>query len=155
MASVSEVRNALAAQLQSQTGLTVRPRMPDQVNPPMAAILPGLPYARYGITMGDSLAALAHAVPAPVELNFVIAVFVSRAPSIERAQEQVDQYLGLEPSDTVVSIPLALNHDPTLGGLVEWCEALQVQAYGDVEVAGQMYFQGRVTVNVSVTQDLA
>jgi hypothetical protein len=153
MASVSEVRNALAAQIQAQTGLTTVPRMPDQINPPVAAILPGLPYAKYGITFGEPLLGMPTAVPVPAELNFVVAIFVSRAPSLERAQAAVDQYLGLEPSDTVTSIPLAIFSDPTLGGVVEYCEPLLVQAYGDIEIAGQTYFQGRLTVTVSATQD--
>ena len=91
-------------------------------------------------------------MPVPAELNLVVAIFESRAPSLERAQDSVDQYLGLEPSSTVKSVPLAIFHDPTLGGIVEFCEPLQVQAYGDVEIAGQTYFQGRITVLVSVTQ---
>jgi hypothetical protein len=128
--------------------------MPDQVNPPVAVILPGIPYVKYGITLGESAIGLGVPVPVPAELNLVVCVFVSRAPSLERAQEQVDQYLGLEPSDSVMSIPLAIFSDPTLGGVAEYCEPLQVQAYGDIEIAGQTYFQGRITVAVSAVQDL-
>jgi hypothetical protein len=121
----------------------------------MVAILPGAPYAKYGVTLGEHQASLLpHSVPAVTELNLVIAIFTSRAPSIERAQQFVDQYLGFEPSSAVVSIPVALAFDPTLGGVVEWCEPMQVQAYGDVEIAGQQYFQGRITCAVSVHQSL-
>lgn len=155
MADISAIREALAGQVQTETGLTCAVRMPDQVNPPMAAILPGSPYAKYGITLGGHVAALGAPVPVPVEYNMVIAVFVSRAPSVERAQKSVDTYLGFEPSAAVVSIPVALAADPTLGGVVEFCEAMQVQAYGDVEIAGQQYFQGRVTVHVSAYQDFS
>jgi hypothetical protein len=63
----------------------------------------------------------------------------------------VDSYLGFEPSETL-SIPMALLHDPTLGGIVEYCEPLLVQGYGDIEIAGQTYFQGRILTTVSVTQ---
>lgn len=154
MASVKEIRNALATQLQAQTGLTTLPRMPDQINPPVAAILPGIPYVKYGITLGEPLLGMPNAVPVPSEVNLVVCVFTSRAPSLERAQDFVDTYLGLEPSDTIKSIPLAIFEDPTLGGVVEYCEPLQVQAYGDIEIAGQTYFQGRLTVTVSATQEL-
>jgi hypothetical protein len=153
MASVKEIKTALAAQIQAQTGLTTLSRMPDQINPPVAAILPGLPYVKYGITMGESTIGLPAPVPVPAEINLVVCIFTSRAPSLERAQDFVDQYLGLEPSDTVKSIPLAIFADPTLGGVVEYCEPIQVQAYGDIEIAGQTYFQGRLTVTVSATQD--
>lgn len=154
MADISAVREALAGQIQALTGLSCAARMPDQVNPPQGAILPGAPYAKYGITLGENLAVLSAPVPAVTELNLVVAVFTSRAPSVERAQQTVDQYLGFEPSSGVVSIPVALAQDPTLGGVVEYCEPVQVQAYGDVEIAGQQYFQGRLTVAVSVHQSL-
>lgn len=153
MASVKQVRAALAAQIQAQTGLVTVPLMPDQVNPPMAVILPGIPYVKYGLTLGETLIGLPNHVPTPAELNLVICIFESRAPSLERAQDSVDQYLGLEPSSAVKSIPLAIFHDPTLGGVVEYCEPLQVQAYGDVDIAGQVYFQGRIAVQVGVVQN--
>lgn len=153
MASVKQVKAALASQIQSQTGLTCVPLMPDQINPPMAVILPGIPYVKYGLTLGETLIGLPNHVPVPAELNLVVCIFESRAPSLERAQDSVDQYLGLEPSDTVKSIPLAIFHDPSLGGIVEYCEPLQVQAYGDIEIAGQTYFQGRIAVIVSAVQD--
>lgn len=152
MASVNAVKAALAAQVQAQTGLTCVPLMPDQINPPAAVILPGIPYVKYGLTLGETLIGLPNPVSVPADLNLVVCIFVSRAPSLERAQDQVDQYLGLEPSDTVKSVPLAIFHDPTLGGIVEFCEPLAVIAYGDVEIAGQTYFQGRISVAVSVTQ---
>jgi hypothetical protein len=156
VASISDIRTALASQVQAQTGLPCSQRMPDQVNPPQAVILPGAPYAKYGVTLGEHIASgLPHAIPVATEYNLVVAVFVSRAPSLEDAQALVDTYLGFEPSDTVVSIPVAIAEDPTLGGVVEWCECVQVHAYGDVEVAGQQYFQGRIVLSVSAHQDLS
>jgi len=152
MASVTQVKTALAAQIQAQTGLVTLPKMADQINPPVAVILPGIPYVKYGLTLGETLIGLPHHVPTPAELNLVVAVFVSRAPSLERAQDQVDQYLGLEPSDAVKSIPLAIFHDPSLGGIVEFCEPLSVIAYGDVEIAGQTYFQGRISTQIGFVQ---
>lgn len=153
MASIKQIRIALAAQIQAQTGLTTVPRMPDQINPPMAVILPGLPYVKYGLALGETLIGLPNHVPVPAEINLVVCIFESRAPSLERAQDSVDQYLGLEPSDTVKSIPLAIFADPTLGRVVEYCEPLQVQAYGDIDIAGQTYFQGRITVTVGAVQN--
>lgn len=153
---ISAVRNALASQIQALTGLACVPRMPDQINPPMAAILPGSPYAKYGITLGDHIATrLPHAIPVVTELNLSVCIFVTRASSLERAQQTVDQYLGFEPSAGVTSIPDALAQDPTLGGVVEFCEPTTVNAYGDIEIAGQTYFQGRLAVIVSVHQSLS
>jgi len=154
VADVSAVRTALASQIQSLTGLTCTPRMPDTITPPQAAILPAQPYAKYGITLGGHLASLGATIPVVTELNFAVCVFVSRAASVERAQQQVDQYLGFEPSSGVVSIPMAIDEDPTLGGVAEFCEPVVVLAYGDIDIAGQPYFQGRLHVAVSVHQDL-
>ena len=156
MADISAVRTALANQIYVQTGLICLPKMPDQINPPVAVILPGAPYAKYGITLGEHSVAMGqpHVVPVVTELNLVVCIFVSRAPSLERAQTMVDQYLGFEPSTATTSIPEALAFDPTLGGVTEYCEPIQVQAYGDVDIAGQTYFQGRLAVAVSVHQSL-
>lgn len=154
MAGVKEIKDALAAQIQNFTGLTMRARMPDQINPPMGVILPGSPYAKYGVTLGVPSLFGPGPVPVSAEFNLVVAVFVSRAPSLERAQDAVDQYLGLEPGAGQESIPLAIDQDPTLGGVVEFAEPIQVLAYGDVEIAGQVYFQGRISVNVSAIQDI-
>lgn len=147
MSSPAQVKTALASQIQTQTGLITLARMQDQINPPVGVIFPGAPYCKYGITMGETLAAIGRPVTSIVEMNLVVAVFVSRAPSLERAQDAVDQYL--------VTIPAAMDIDPTLGGVVEYCEPLIVTAYGDVEVAGQTYFHGRLTVAVAVHQSFS
>ena len=76
------VREALASQIQTITGLTMKARMPDQVNPPVGVILPGAPYAKYGLTLGEGAMYMGSAsmIPVATELNLVVAVFVSRAP---------------------------------------------------------------------------
>jgi len=58
VADISAARTALANQIQNLTGLPCTPRMPDQINPPQAALLPSQPYAKYGITLGGHLASL-------------------------------------------------------------------------------------------------
>lgn len=148
MADFDDVTTALAAQIQSYTGLKFFADMPDQINPPMGAILPGRPLAKYGITLGESAL---EQIPVPTEYGLSVAVFVSRAPSLQRAQATVKSYLGMKAG---LSIPRAILANPTLDGLVEYVEPLQVDAYGDIEIAGQPYFQGRISVLVSVTQDL-
>jgi hypothetical protein len=157
VASLKTIRNALAAQITAQCGITCSPRMPDQVNPPQIAILPGAPYAKYGLTLGEHTVAagLPHVIPVATEYNLIVAVFASRASSVEDAQDTVDTYLGFEPSTVITSVPEAIAFDPSLGSVVEYCECVQVQAYGDVEIAGQHYFQGRIVVSVSAHQDLS
>lgn len=155
--SIAAVRAALAAQIQAKTNLKMFTEQPDQINPPCGAVLPGAPYVKYGITLGEPTmnAPIGHQIPVPCEVNLVVAVYMARSPSLQRAQQAVDTYLGFFPNSSQVSIPMAILSDPTLGGVVEYAEPMQVQAYGDINIAGQDYFQGRITVAVSVTQDLS
>lgn len=154
--SIADVRTALATQITAKTGLKMFTEQPDQINPPCGAILPGTPYAKYGITLGQPSmnAPLGNQIPVPCELNLVVAVYAARSPSLQRAQQYVDTYLGFTPSAAQSSIAAAILSDPTLGGVVEYAEPIQVIAYGEVNIAGQDYFQGRISVAVSVTQDL-
>lgn len=154
MASTKQVREALASQIQALTGLAASPRMPDQINPPQVAIMPGSPYAKYGITLGEGAMFSLNPVPVATELNLRIIVLTSLAPGLADAQEAMDEYLGLQPSGATVSIPQAILHDPTLGGLVEYCEPIDIVAYSSETVAGQEYFRGMMRVMVSVTQDM-
>lgn len=153
MATVAQVREALAKYIEDTTGLECKPRMPDQVNPPMAAIMPGAPFVTYGVTMSANLAALRQ-VNAPVEMNVAVLIITSKAGSTERAQLNIDAYLGLDADDSVTSIPVALALDPTLGGMVEYAEPVSVTTYGQIEVAGQIYFGARLAIQISVAQDL-
>lgn len=155
MSSIKEVRVALAAQIQRISGITCKSFLSAQINPPVATIGPGTPYAKYGITLGDAaLGIRGGQVLVPTELNIAVDIWASIASGYDRAQEQVDQYLGLESDGGIVSVPMAILSDPTLGGVVEYCEPLLVNSYGITEYANQQYFRGRITVQVSVTQDL-
>lgn len=152
MTDFDDVTTALAAQIQNLTGLKMFSEMPDQINPPMGAILPGNPLVKYGITLGEGAMFSVNPIPVPTDYNLVIGIFVSRAPSLQRAQKNVKEYLGLNGDGP--SVPRAILHDPTLGGLVEYCEPLTVTHFGELNVAGQDYFQGRITVAVSVVMNM-
>lgn len=154
VASTKAVREALASQIQTLTGLATAPRMPDQINPPQAAIMPGLPYAKYGLTLGEAAMFTANPIPVATELNLRIIVLTSLAPGLADAQEAMDEYLGLQPSNGTMSIPQAILHDPTLGDLVDYCEPIDIVAYSSEKVAGQEYFRGMMRVTISVTQDM-
>lgn len=155
MSSIKQVRVALANQIEEYTGLNSSYNMPNIVNPPQAVILPGNSrYVKYGVTLGEGAMHLPTQIPVPVQLDLVIAVFTSTAPGLDDAQDTVDKYLGLESVDGQMSIPMAIFQDPTLGGIVEYCEPIDVIAYGNISVNDQIFFQGRIAVQVSVTQDL-
>lgn len=152
MTDFDDVTTALATQIQTLTGLKMFPEMPDQINPPMGAILPGNPLAKYGITLGEGALFSTNPVPVPTDYNLVVGIFVSRAPSLQRAQKAVKEYLGMNAGAS--SVPRAILHDPTLGGIVEYCEPMTVTHFGEVNIAGQDYFQGRITVAISVVMNM-
>lgn len=152
MTDFDAVTAALATQIQTLTGLKMFPEAPDQINPPAGVIFPGTPLAKYGITLGEGAMFSTNPIPVPTDYNLVIAVFVSRAPSLQRAQKAVKAYLGMNSGGP--SIPRAILHDPTLGGIVEYCEPMAITQFGAAEYAGQDYFQGRITVAISVVMNM-
>ncbi len=150
-ASLSQIRDALANQLTQLTGIDTRPRLPDNITPPMMALMPRDPVVKYDVVMGEHQVAMnAMGISVPNEYSFDVVFFTSRAPSIEQAQEEADAVIDNVPMDDGnLPIPLAIAHDTTLGHVVEFCEALNSHSYGQVEVAGQFYFSVRVAVTVS------
>lgn len=153
MASVREVREALASVIEESCGITCIPRMTEQIVPPMAAIFFGSPPVRYGVTMGGVTQSnpLGKRVRVPTELRLSVVVFVARANGLEDAQAEIDKYLGFDADeDAATSIPLAIEENSALGGIVEYAEPLVVQSYGDIVVAGQQYFHASITVDVSM-----
>lgn len=144
--SPKQAKTALAAQIQAQTGLACSHNMPNVITPPCAAIFPGAPYVRYGITLGEGTAHLPVQLLAAVEMNLIVAVFVQRT-NLSDAQDQVDDY--------IVTVADAIFHDATLGGIVEWAEPGSIVAYNDISVNDQTFFHAKIAVNVSITPDLS
>lgn len=140
VADIDEIRVAIAAQVTSYTGLSCLPDMPDQVTVPMAAVLPKLPW-KYGVVLDGG-----QPRSAAQDLDFHVLIVISRAQDIADVQAQLDGYLGVNAS--VPSIADAFTVNPGLDGLVSWCEAMQVDHYGPMDIAGQPYFTARIAVNV-------
>lgn len=141
MADVNAIRIAMAAQVTAYTKLTCLPDMPDQVTPPVAAILPRMPLTKYGMTLDGGLPSMG-----TQDLNFHVLIIMSRAGDIANVQAQLDGYLGI--SASVPSVADAFTVNPTLNGAVAFCEATQVDTYGTMEIAGQSYFVARVAAVV-------
>ena len=148
-ATITEARKALAAQLQANiSGVTALPYMPDQVNPPVMAVLPGQPAVQYGLTLGEAMAAQGMQGIMGGEYNLVILVITTLASSIEEAQETLDSLIGFNGNTSCVQGAIA--EDSTLGGVVDFCVPMAVATYGQIDVAGQTYFGARITVKVGV-----
>ena len=102
MATVTQVKQAIASTLGTITGLRTYARQPDNVNVPMA--FPSLRSIEYHGSMGNGL----------VTQNYDITVIVGRA-SERSAENLLDTYMAYGSG----SVRYALESDRTLGGTVE------------------------------------
>jgi hypothetical protein len=136
VADLTATRNALAARITSGTGLRAFGQPRDQVSPPCALVFPADLIIVYGRTFDGA-----------VDLNLFVLLIISDAPPIEKTQRALDAYIGIGAGESS-SIPAAIMADPTLGGVVHFCEPVSVSHYGRVEYAGQPYFGARVNVTV-------
>lgn len=113
MATVSEVKAAIAAKLGTISGLRSYDRQPDQVNVPMA--FPSLRSVEYHGAMGNGL----------VTQTYDITVIVGRAA--ERSSERLlDTYMAFGSG----GVRFALEADRTLGGTVD---SSLVESVGNIQ----------------------
>lgn len=103
MASFTDIREALAANLASVTGLQENAYVLSQPTPPAAEVMPAP--IEYDRAFGRGLD----------RLNFIVRVFVGFTQDIG-AQKRLDSMLA---STGAASIKTALESDKTLGGLVD------------------------------------
>jgi hypothetical protein len=144
----SVVRAALATQIEAKTGLTVYPNIQADVTPPVAVIVPGNPYVKFGQTLGGAALQLDGTPYAASNLILSVLILISEAQGFYEFQEDLDQYLGFE--NTQLSVPFAIAEDPTLGGAVEWAVPISVTNVQPVEYANVSYFGARVNVDISL-----
>lgn len=138
MASLSDIRLALATRITDGTGLRTMPEARDQISPPVAVILPGQPVVTYAATMDGAFT---------VSLRVLIAI--SDAPPNEKVQRALDAYLGIGASSSSgSSIAGAIQQDPTLGGVVHYCEAISAGNYGRISYNDVTFFGARIEVLV-------
>lgn len=138
MADLVTITNALANQIFTRTGLRAAGQARDSVSPPCCVILPGQPLLAYGKTMDGA-----------ADLSLFVLVIISDAAPVEKTQRALDAYLGIgsgEPS----SIPNAVLADPTLGGVVHYCEPVSAGSYGRIEYSGVTYFGARIDMIIGV-----
>lgn len=163
MAGLKAVRRALASQVQDNIypPLQAEANPKDQINPPSALVIPPRgTFATYGGTMGsdnmgmgtefmglpDAQPAILTATGFRLDLLIVVA-----RNDIDRTQEALDQWFGYENEPGIsVSAAMAVALDPTLGGVVRWCNALTADAYNPVEWSGAMYFGARIHFEIGL-----
>jgi hypothetical protein len=127
VSGIGDIRNGLAANLATISGLRVSSWLPDNVNPPMAVIAPTT--IKYDQTMGAN----AHGVD---EYTFTVQLFVNR-DNTRTAQSLLDSYCAALGSS---SVKAALETDRTLSGAaldlrVTDCQGVTPTVFED----GQVY----------------
>lgn len=138
MADLTTIRNAIAAQITSHTGLRALGQARDSISPPVAVVMPGDPLVTFGKTTDGT-----------ADMNLFIVIALSDAPPVEKTQRALDAYLGIG-SGQSVSVAAAILADPTLGGHVHFAEPTTVRRYGRVEWAGVEYFGAIVDLVVGI-----
>jgi hypothetical protein len=142
MADLATVRQALAAAIATVPGLRATATVPGQITPPMAAVAPGpgtfLDYDQTIRGPGGVIAAT---------YRMRITLFVSEAAAGPDSQNQLDAYL----SDTgPASVKIAIETDPTLGGVADYTVVTSAQGYGFLQWGGITYLACHLLVTCGV-----
>jgi hypothetical protein len=132
MAAMSEIRTALAEKIGSINGLRTAATVPDQVNPPIAVIIPER------VTYDEAYAR------GLVVYTFIVQVVVGKV-SERSAQNRLDGFVN--PTGTT-SIKAAIEADKSLGGVVFDSRVTEMTTYAVVQIGDIAYLscEFRVTV---------
>lgn len=148
--TLTQIRQALASQISTYC---VSPQLRAQAEPlgqgvgPVALVLPGSPYVKYGESLSDHFTGLG-SMPFSYCVNLHVLILVTDASTDDRAQKQLDAYLDISPHAANSSVPLAIQNDPTLGGTVMACVPIQVSHYGRIPYGEVDFFGARLEVQV-------
>jgi len=129
--AISNLRTALATNLQTISGLRVVETLPDVVNPPMAMI--GLDKVSYNKQNNRSMA----------EYTFKVTVVMGRV-SERTAQKNMDLYVA----PGVGSIKYAIESDRTLGGYAFDVLGAETSAIGSMSLNGVDLYSAEFSVQV-------
>jgi hypothetical protein len=133
MADVSALRAGIATNLTTVSGLRTAATVPDQINPPVAVVMPtsityDTAFARSG---GD-------------EYEFSVMVIVGRVDE-RMAQNKLDAYCS---GSGTQSIKAAIQSNRTLGGQAFDCRVTSLRSYNQISVADVTYLAAEFVVQV-------
>jgi hypothetical protein len=134
MATITEIRTAIAAALGAIDDLYVHDTVPDTVTAPAAVVFG--PEIDYDVAVSSD------------DYRFWVVLLVSPTATRE-AQFLLDSYLS--PTGEW-SVKVALEVDVTLGGLVDSLDAREVREYGLQEVGDLRFFGAQVLTKVHATR---
>jgi hypothetical protein len=152
MADVVAIRAAIAAQVAAAAvpALTTYAEYQAVLNIlPAFLVLPTRPIAKYDVCLGAGILDGSGNPMSPTDFTFRGILPVSKADTISNVQDYLDPWCGYQNTASTVSIAMALDLNPTLGGLVEWCNTTVVDSYGPIEWAGVEYFGASFIFEVS------
>lgn len=132
MASITELREGLAANLATIPGLRTAATIPDNPNPPIAIVQ--LSRVQYHQDFKRGL----------TEYNFAVQVVVGRVDE-RSAQQRLDLYCS---STGDYAIGLAVESDRTLGGKAFDCIVTEMTNYGSVLISDVTYLAAEFNVRV-------
>ena len=135
MATLSEIRDGIATNLATITGLRTKGIIPGQVNPPYAVITPeGIDYHR-SFNNGFNT------------YNFTITVVVGQADS-RSAQKTLDAYCTPSGASSIRS---AIESDKTLSGTAFDVMVSEMRNYGSTTIGETTYLAAEFTCAVQST----
>lgn len=133
MASLSSIRDGLATNLATISGLRTHATFPADISPPAAAVVPASP------------AILREAMARGVmRYRFKVTLVVSRA-SDRAGQDRLDAYLASTGAD---SVWVAIESDRTLGGAAHDTHVVECSNYGEMTWANTSYLAAEFEVEV-------
>ena len=132
MASITDLRTAIANNLGTIKGLRTSPEMPDNPNPPIALVRPTA--VEYNQAMNKGL----------TKYSFNVIVIVGRAEE-RTAQRSLDAYCSSTGSS---SIKEAVESDRTLDGNAYDCRVTEMRNYTPIQLNEGTYLAAEFAVDV-------
>jgi len=132
MASITELREGIAANLATIPGLRTAATIPDNPNPPIAIVQLNRVQYHQDFKRGMT------------EYNFAVQVVVGRVDE-RSAQQRLDLYCS---STGEYAVGLAIESDRTLGGKAFDCIVTEMTNYGSVLISDVTYLAAEFNVRV-------
>jgi hypothetical protein len=129
--SITLIRQALATNLATISGLRTAAEVPDLPNPPVAIV--ALRSVSYDGAFNKGM----------TNYNFAVTVIVGRAAERE-AQRRLDAYISTGAS----SVKSAVESDSTLGGNAYDCRVVSMDSVGSLSISDTTYLAADFTVTV-------
>ena len=129
--NITDIRDGIAANVGTISGLRTAAEIPDNISPPIAVV--SLNIVQYDTAFGAGLNSL----------QFAVSVIVARVDE-RRAQERLNDYISTGAS----SVKAAIESDKTLGGAAIDCRVTEMTNIGSAIIGEVTYVAMDVIVTV-------